>query len=222
VSPGQVVGIVGPNGIGKTTVLKAIQGLIKPSAGDLHVGSSVVFGYNKQTRESLRGEAQVWEEITQGSETVQIDANTRINARAYVAQFNFSGQDQSKLIKHLSGGERNRVHLAKSLIKGANVIMLDEPTNDLDVDTLRSLEEALNSFNGCAFVVSHDRWFLDRVCTDILAFHELPDPAGRKRMTARLFTGNYTEFEKLFAEEHGKSFIEATNKVKNVKNIAHM
>ncbi len=222
ISPGQVVGIVGPNGIGKTTILKAIQGLIEPSAGSVHVGQSVMFGYNAQTREGLRPEATVWEEITQGATSVQIDSSTKINARQYVAQFNFSGNDQSKLIKQLSGGERNRVHLAKSLIKGANVIMLDEPTNDLDVDTLRSLEEALNAFEGCSFIVSHDRWFLDRVCTDILAFHELPDAKGEVRMTARLFPGNYTEFERLFAEEHGKSYIEFTNKIKNHKNITNL
>jgi ATPase subunit of ABC transporter with duplicated ATPase domains len=222
VSPGQVVGIVGPNGIGKTTILKAIQGLVKPSEGIVQVGASVVFGYNAQTRESLRPDAEVWEEIGQGVDQIAIDSTKTINTRHYVAQFNFSGSDQNKRIRHLSGGERNRVHLAKSLMRGANVIMLDEPTNDLDVDTLRSLEEAMNSFDGCAFVVSHDRYFLDRVCTDVLAFFEQPDTNGNVRMSAKLFPGNYSEFERMFSEEHGKSFVDATNKNKHTRSMAHV
>jgi ATPase subunit of ABC transporter with duplicated ATPase domains len=212
-SPGQVIGIVGPNGIGKTTILKAVQGLLTPTSGKIDIGQSVVFGYNAQTRESLNDEATVWEEIAQDADFVDLGHNNTLPARNYVAQFNFAGQDQSKKIKHLSGGERNRVHLAKSLRKGCNVIMLDEPTNDLDVDTLRSLEEALNSFDGCAFIVSHDRWFLDRVCTDIIAFTPLPDPDTREvRMSAFTFQGNYSEFEAYYKDTTGQEFVAQKNK----------
>lgn len=211
--PGQVMGIVGPNGIGKTTLFKTLLGIIEPSAGEVVRGQSVVFGYNAQTREGLRDESTVWEEIAEGQETIQVDETTVMPARQFVAQFNFSGQEQSKLIKHLSGGERNRVHLAKSLKKGTNVIMLDEPTNDLDVDTLRSLEEAINSFNGCAFIVSHDRWFLDRVCTDILAFTHMFDPELRKPvLSAFNFQGNFTEFEKHFRDTTGQEYVAQKSK----------
>jgi ATPase subunit of ABC transporter with duplicated ATPase domains len=211
--PGQVMGIVGPNGIGKTTLFKTILGTIAPTAGEIIRGQSVVFGYNAQTREGLRDESTVWEEIAEGQEFIKIDENYSMHARQFVAQFNFTGQEQSKLIKHLSGGERNRVHLAKSLKQGTNVILLDEPTNDLDVDTLRSLEEAINSFDGCVFIVSHDRWFLDRVCTDILAFTHLFDSETRSPvLSAFNFQGNFSEFEKHFRETTGQEYVAQKSK----------
>jgi len=207
VNPGQVIGIVGPNGIGKTTLLKMLTGQLIPTMGSVTVGDSVVFGYNAQTREELNADNTVWQEITQGDEWVQLDDRRKIPARKYVAQFNFSGHDQSKLIGQLSGGERNRVHLARSLRRGCNVLMLDEPTNDLDVDTLRALEEAMNSFEGCSFIVSHDRWFLDRVCTDILGFEQVFDVETQTyQMTAMLFPGNYTEFLDNYKDRTGKDY----------------
>jgi sulfate-transporting ATPase len=171
VPPGAIVGIIGPNGAGKTTLLRLITGQEPPDAGRITVGQTVQLGYVDQSRESLDGEKTVWEEITGGEETITL-GQRRMNSRAYVAGFNFLGSDQQKRVSGLSGGERNRVHLAKVLRRGANVLLLDEPTNDLDVNTLRALEEALDDFAGSALVVSHDRWFLDRVCTHILAFEE--------------------------------------------------
>jgi sulfate-transporting ATPase len=171
VPPGAIVGIIGPNGAGKTTLLRLITGQEPPDAGRITVGQTVQLGYVDQSRESLDGEKTVWEEITGGEETITL-GQRRMNSRAYVAGFNFLGSDQQKRVSDLSGGERNRVHLAKVLRRGANVLLLDEPTNDLDVNTLRALEEALDDFAGSALVVSHDRWFLDRVCTHILAFEE--------------------------------------------------
>ncbi len=150
-----------------------------------------------------------------------LDDRRKINARGYVSQFNFHGTDQSKTIGQLSGGERNRVQLAKSLKNGCNVIMLDEPTNDLDVDTLRSLEEAMNTFEGCAFIVSHDRWFLDRVCTDILGFEEVEDPeTGETYMSANMFPGNYTEFMEHVKEKTGKDYV--FNEGKRFKNMVNI
>jgi energy-dependent translational throttle protein EttA len=169
--PGAILGVIGPNGAGKTTLLNLITGKETPDAGMVRVGETVKLAYVDQSRDTLDGDQSVWEEISGGEE--QLTLGTRkINSRAYVASFNFHGADQQKLVKNLSGGERNRVHLAKMLKLGANVLLLDEPTNDLDVNTLRALEEALEDFAGSAVVVSHDRWFLDRVATHILAIEE--------------------------------------------------
>jgi ATP-binding cassette ChvD family protein len=184
--PGGIVGVIGPNGAGKTTLFRMIAGTEKPDAGKLTVGSTVKLAYVDQTRETLRGERQVWEEIADGAETVQLGRRA-LPARSYAAAFNFKGADQQKRVKDLSGGERNRVHLAKLVKSGANLLLLDEPTNDLDVDTLRALEEALLEFAGCAVVISHDRWFLDRIATHILAFE------GESRVV--FFEGNYQAYE---------------------------
>jgi ATP-binding cassette ChvD family protein len=167
--PGGIVGIIGPNGAGKTTLFRLMMGLDQPDSGQLRVGDTVDLGYVDQSRDSLDPKKNVWEEISGGLDMLEM-GKRKMNSRAYVARFNFLGQDQQKLVGNLSGGERNRVHLAKLLRRGCNVLLLDEPTNDLDVDTLRSLEEAVNNFAGCAVVISHDRWFLDRVATHILAF----------------------------------------------------
>ena len=169
IPPGSIVGIIGPNGAGKTSLLRMITGQEDPNQGSVIVGKTVKLAYVDQSRASLDGEKTVWEEISNGEEFFQLGGQKR-NTRAYVASFNFQGSDQQKQIKNLSGGERNRVHLAKVLTEGANLILLDEPTNDLDVNTLRALEEALENFAGCALVVSHDRWFLDRIATHIMAF----------------------------------------------------
>ena len=166
---GGIVGVIGPNGAGKTTLFKMMMGLERPNSGALRIGETVELAYVDQSRDALNPDHTVYEEISGGVDQLQI-GNSRIHARAYVGRFNFKGQDQQKFVKQLSGGERNRVHLAKLLRSGGNLILLDEPTNDLDVDTLRSLEEALMNFGGCAMVTSHDRWFLDRVATHILAF----------------------------------------------------
>ena len=186
IPPGSIVGVIGPNGAGKTTLLKLITGQEKPDSGEIKTGSTVQLGYVDQSRESLDGEKNVWEEVSGSEDTITLGAH-KMNSRAYVASFNFLGSDQQKLVKNLSGGERNRVHLAKMLKQGANVLLLDEPTNDLDVNTLRALEEALDNFAGCAIVVSHDRWFLDRVATHILAFE------GDSQV--RWFHGNWSDYE---------------------------
>jgi ATP-binding cassette ChvD family protein len=186
IPPGSIVGVVGPNGVGKTTLLRVITAQEAPDHGIVRVGSTVTLAYVDQSRDTLEGEKTVWEEISGGEEEITLGGRKR-NTRAYVASFNFLGSDQQKRVKDLSGGERNRVHLAKILKEGANVILLDEPTNDLDVNTLRSLEEALESFAGCAVVVSHDRWFLDRVATHILAFE------GDSQI--RWFIGNWSDYE---------------------------
>jgi len=185
VPPGGIVG-VGPNGAGKTTLLKMITGQEQPDAGTVTHGQTVKLAYVDQTRETLDGGKAVWQEIS-GGEEFFVFGNRKVNTRAYVAGFNFLGPDQQKLVKNLSGGERNRVHLAKILTLGANVILLDEPTNDLDVNTLRAIEESIESFAGSAVIVSHDRWFLDRIATHILAFE------GDSRVV--WFTGNYSEYE---------------------------
>jgi ATPase subunit of ABC transporter with duplicated ATPase domains len=185
IPPGSLVGVIGPNGAGKTTLLKLITGLEKPDQGTVRIGETVKLAYADQSR-SLDPEKNVWQEISGGADTISLGQRT-MNSRAYCASFNFLGSDQQKLISTLSGGERNRVHLAKTLTTGANVILLDEPTNDLDVNTLRALEEALENFAGCAVVVSHDRWFLDRIATHILAFE------GDSQ--AHLFLGNWSDFE---------------------------
>ena len=183
--PGGIVGIIGPNGAGKTTLFKMIMGQEQPNAGTLMLGETVQLGYVDQKR-PLDPDKTIWEEISAGQDLLVL-GNREVNSRAYVARFNFSGSDQQKKTSQLSGGERNRVHLAKMLKEGANVLLLDEPTNDLDVNTLRALEEALLEFAGCAVVISHDRWFLDRVTTHILAFE------GNSE--AYWFEGNYAEYE---------------------------
>jgi ATP-binding cassette ChvD family protein len=184
--PGSIVGIVGPNGAGKTTLFRMIVGQDQPDAGSLVVGDTVKLGYVDQSRDTLDPAKTVWEEISGGADFVEL-GDRSINSRAYVARFNFTGSDQQKRVGSLSGGERNRVHLAKILKSGANVLLLDEPTNDLDVNTLRALEEALQTFAGCAVVISHDRWFLDRVATHILAFE------GDSQVV--WFPGNYSDYE---------------------------
>jgi sulfate-transporting ATPase len=184
--PGGIVGVIGPNGAGKTTLFRMIVGQEKPDAGTLRVGETVKLGYVDQSRDSLRADKTVWEEISDGLDIVEL-GKSQMPSRAYVAAFNFKGADQQKKVGQLSGGERNRVHLAKMLKSEANLLLLDEPTNDLDVDTLRSLEEALADFAGCAVIISHDRWFLDRIATHILAFE------GESR--AVWFEGNYQDYE---------------------------
>jgi energy-dependent translational throttle protein EttA len=163
-----IVGIIGPNGAGKTTLFKMITGAEKPDAGSLKLGETVSISYQDQTR-TLEGKRTVWEEVSGGEETLTV-GKKEINSRAYVSSFGFRGADQQKLVANISGGERNRLHMAKTLMQGGNLLLLDEPTNDLDVDTLRALEDALLDFSGCAVIISHDRWFLDRVATHILAF----------------------------------------------------
>lgn len=171
IPPGSIVGVIGPNGAGKSTFLKLITGQETPDSGSITIGQTVNLAYVDQSRETLNGDHSVWEEISGGLDNLLLGTR-EINSRAFVSSFNFLGGDQQKLVKNLSGGERNRVHLAKMLSKGANVILLDEPTNDLDVNTMRALEESLENFPGNAIVVSHDRWFLDRIATHILAFEE--------------------------------------------------
>ena len=182
---GGIVGVIGPNGAGKTTLLRMIMGQVQPDAGSIKVGGTVKLGYVDQDR-TLDGKKTVWEVISDGKDTVTL-GKTEVNSRGYVGRFNFGGSDQQKKVKDLSGGERNRVHLARMLKEGANVILLDEPTNDLDVNTLRALEEGLEGFGGCCLVSSHDRWFLDRIATHILAFEG--------DSTAVWFEGNYSEYE---------------------------
>jgi ATPase subunit of ABC transporter with duplicated ATPase domains len=166
---GGIVGVIGPNGAGKTTLFRMITGQDKPDAGTIKIGESVKLGYVDQSRDTLNAKATVWEEISGGLDQLQL-GKREVNSRAYCGAFNFKGADQQKKVGQLSGGERNRVHLAKMLKSGANVLLLDEPTNDLDVDTLRALEDALEDFAGCAVIISHDRWFLDRIATHMLSF----------------------------------------------------
>lgn len=184
--PAGIVGIIGPNGAGKTTLFRLITGQEKPDSGTFRVGETVALGYVDQLHNDLDPEKSVWENITDGQETILL-GNRPVNSRAYVSKFNFNGADQQKKVGVLSGGERNRAHLAITLKKGSNVLLLDEPTNDIDVNTLRALEEALENFAGCAVIISHDRWFLDRICTHILAFE------GDSQVY--FFEGNYTEYE---------------------------
>jgi ATPase subunit of ABC transporter with duplicated ATPase domains len=194
--PAGIVGIVGPNGAGKTTLFRMLAGLEAPDSGSVNVGDTVQLSYVDQNRDDLDPKATVYEEITGGVEHMKVGGR-EVHGRAYVASFNFKGSDQQKLVGDLSGGERNRVHLAKLLKRGGNVLLLDEPTNDLDVDTLRALETALESFPGCAVVISHDRWFLDRIATHVLAFE------GDSQV--RWFEGNFSEYESLRRKELGSS-----------------
>ena len=181
-----IVGIIGPNGVGKTTFFKLLTEQEKPDSGYLEFGETIQLAYVDQSRDSLDNTKSVWEEISNGHDIMIVGQN-EMNSRAYVSRFNFKGTDQQKIIGNLSGGERNRVHLAKLLQSGGNVLLLDEPTNDLDVETLRALEEALLTFPGCSLVISHDRWFLDRIATHILAFEEDGKIAW--------FEGNYSDYE---------------------------
>ncbi len=183
--PGGIIGVIGPNGAGKTTLFRMITGQERPDSGKIRTGETVALAYVDQSR-ALEPKKSIWEEISGGSDLLKL-GNREMNSRAYVARFNFSGTDQQKKVGTLSGGERNRVHLAKMLKEGANVLLLDEPTNDLDVNTLRALEDALENFAGCAVVISHDRWFLDRIATHILAFE------GDSKVV--WFDGNYSEYE---------------------------
>ncbi len=186
IPPGAIVGVIGPNGAGKTTLFRMITGAEAPDSGDMQIGDTVMLGHVDQSRDSLAADSTVWEEISQGEAEIDLGGR-KVQSRAYVGAFNFRGPDQQKKVGQLSGGERNRVHLAKMLRTGANVLLLDEPTNDLDVDTLRALEAALAEFAGCAVVISHDRWFLDRICTHMLAFE------GDSRVV--WFEGNYEDYE---------------------------
>jgi energy-dependent translational throttle protein EttA len=195
--PGGIVGVIGPNGAGKTTLFRMITGGETPDQGTFRVGDTVKLGYIDQSRDSLRADKTVWEEISDGHEEIEL-GKRKMPSRAYVAGFNFKGTDQQKKVGQLSGGERNRVHLAKMLKSGANVLLLDEPTNDLDVDTLRALEEALTEFAGCVVVISHDRWFLDRIATHMLAFE------GDSHV--EWFEGNYQDYE---ADRHKRLGAEA-------------
>jgi ATP-binding cassette ChvD family protein len=196
--PAGVVGIIGPNGVGKTTLFKLIMGLEKADSGSFQVGETVQLAYVDQAHDGLDPEKSVFDIISGGTETMLL-AGRQVNARAYISKFNFSGNDQSKKLKELSGGERNRVHLAMTLKQGANVLLLDEPTNDIDVNTLRALEEAIENFAGCAVIISHDRWFLDRVCTHMLAYE------GQGEFY--FFDGNYSEYEENLKKRKGDAAI---------------
>ena len=186
IPPGAIVGIIGPNGAGKSTLFKMITGQLKPDSGEVNIGHTVKVAYVDQSREKLEGDKNVWQEVSGGSDIITI-GKVEIQSRAYIGRFNFKGSDQQKLVGTLSGGERGRLHLAKTLLQGGNVLLLDEPSNDLDVETLRALEDALLEFPGNTFVISHDRWFLDRIATHILAFE------GDSHV--EFFQGNYREYE---------------------------
>ena len=194
--PGGIIGVIGPNGAGKTTLFRMITGREKPDAGTIRIGDTVKLAYVDQSRDSLDPNKNIWEMISDGQDILAI-GNRQINSRAYVSRFNFSGTDQQKKVGTLSGGERNRVHLARMLKEGGNVLLLDEPTNDLDVNTLRALEDALENFAGCVVVISHDRWFLDRICTHILAFE------GDSKVL--FFDGNYSEYEEDYRKRYGNA-----------------
>lgn len=196
--PAGVVGIIGPNGVGKTTLFKMIMGLEQPDTGDFKLGETVEIAYVDQSHDGLEPEKSVFEVISGGTENMML-AGRSVNSRAYIGKFNFTGNDQSKKLKELSGGERNRVHLAMTLKQGANVLLLDEPTNDIDVNTLRALEEAIENFAGCAVIISHDRWFLDRVCTHMLAYE------GNGEFY--FFDGNYSEYEENLRKRKGDGAI---------------
>ena len=201
---GAIVGVIGANGVGKTTLFNIISDNLEPSEGTVRLGDTVNLGYVNQSRESLDNSKTVWEEISEGNDVVEINSTT-INTRAYTSSFNFKGTDQQKKIGQLSGGERNRVHLAKVLKSGANVILLDEPTNDLDVETLHALEYAIEKFSGCVMIISHDRWFLDRICTHILAFE------GNSHV--EWFEGNYLDYD----EDRKNRFGEENEIPSNIK-----
>ena len=200
--PAGIVGVIGPNGAGKTTLFRMITGTEAPDSGTIEIGSSVDLAYVDQTRDALKGDNTVYQEISGGLDIINV-GNREINSRAYVASLNFKGSDQQKKVGTLSGGERNRVHLAKMLRTGGNVILLDEPSNDLDVDTLRALEEALIAFPGCAVVISHDRWFLDRICTHILSFENDSHIHEYAQGKVRFYEGNWTDYETFITSRYG-------------------
>ena len=206
--PGGIVGVIGPNGAGKTTLFRMMTGEEMPSSGEFKVGETVKVAYVDQSRDSLDGQNNVWQEISDGLDVMNINGYV-VQSRRYVGKFNFKGTDQQKRISELSGGERNRVHLAKVLSNGGNLLLLDEPTNDLDVETLRALEEALLNFPGCAVVISHDRWFLDRIATHILAFE------GESQVT--WYEGNYSDYEEDYKRRFGDSIKPQRMKYKRLK-----
>jgi sulfate-transporting ATPase len=205
--PGSIVGIIGPNGAGKTTLLRMITGSEKPDSGTIKIGETVKLAYADQSR-TLDPDKSVYEEISQGADFLEL-GKRKVNARGYCSSFNFAGSDQQKKVGILSGGERNRVHLAKTLTEGANVLLLDEPTNDLDVNTLRALEEAIEEFAGVAIVVSHDRWFLDRICTHIIAFEG--------ESIAKMYLGNWSDYEAMMREKFGKDLTPHRVKYRTLK-----
>ena len=205
---GAIVGVIGPNGAGKTTLFRLISGEDKPDSGEFKVGATVQLAYVDQSRDTLDGSKSVWEEVSDGNDFITV-GNFETSSRAYLSRFNFKGADQQKRVKDLSGGERNRLHLAKLLKQGANVLLLDEPTNDLDVETLRALEDALLAFPGCAIVISHDRWFLDRIATHILAYEG--------ESCVELFEGNFTEYEAFKKKSSGKDLQPSRIKYKKLK-----
>ena len=207
--PGAIVGIVGPNGVGKTTLFNMITGREKPDSGVINIGDTVKLGYVDQTRDDLDGNKNVWEEISEGLEVLEM-GGMNIKSRAYCSAFNFKGAQQQKKVGQLSGGERNRVHLAKLLKSGANVILLDEPSNDLDVDTLRALEDAILDFAGCVFVISHDRWFLDRIATHIIAYDSEGNPEW--------FEGNYEDYHNYMKNTLGVDIKNPKYKHKKLSN----
>jgi ATP-binding cassette ChvD family protein len=207
IPPGSIIGIIGPNGAGKTTLLKMITGQEKPDSGTIKIGETVKLAYVDQSR-TLDPEKSVYEEISGGAETLEL-GKRKINARGYCSSFNFAGSDQQKKVGILSGGERNRVHLAKTLTEGANVLLLDEPTNDLDVNTLRALEEAIEEFAGVALVVSHDRWFLDRICTHLVVFEG--------DSVAKMYVGNWSDYETAMMEKFGKDLTPHRVKYRTLK-----
>ena len=192
--PGGIVGVIGPNGAGKTTLFKMITGNETPDEGEFNVGDTVKLGYVDQSRDTLDGKKTVWEEISGGTDIIKL-GKIEMQSRAYVSAFNFRKGDQQQLVENLSGGQRNRVHLAKMLKQEANVILLDEPTNDLDTETLAALEDAIDHFPGCVVIISHDRWFLDRLCTHILAFE------GNSHV--EWFEGNYQDYEEDYKRRMG-------------------
>ena len=196
---GAIVGIIGPNGAGKSTLFRMLSGQEQADSGEIKIGKTVQLASVDQFRDDMKGENTVWQEVSDGQDLIRI-GNYEVNSRAYVSRFNFRGNDQQKFIKDLSGGERNRVHLAKLLKTGGNVLLLDEPTNDLDVETLRALENALLEFPGCAMVISHDRWFLDRVATHILDY--------RDEGKVNFYEGNYSDYEVWLKENFGQDVVE--------------
>ncbi|MEQ8955045.1 MAG: ATP-binding cassette domain-containing protein, partial [Gammaproteobacteria bacterium] len=195
IPPGAIVGIIGANGAGKSTLFKLISGEEQPDSGDIRIGETVKLAFVEQSRENLDNSKSVWEEVSGGADMLTI-GNYEVSSRAYVGRFNFKGSDQQKRVGDLSGGERGRLHLANTLKQGANLLLLDEPSNDLDVETLRALEEALLSFPGCAMVISHDRWFLDRIATHILAYEDDGN--------VEFFDGNFTEYHEDLIKRKGQ------------------